>query len=107
VTIQIVGEPVRLEPEVAFAVRDLQLAEHGGLQGLRDPDALQAALQHHQLKWACREADPGNLAGAYAWGLANRHPFADGDRRAAWVLATASPPRLLTAAPPVCYSPAP
>ncbi len=82
-TIQIVGEPVRLEPEVALAVCDLQRAEHGGLQGLRDPDAVQAALQRHRLKWACREADPGNLAGAYAWGLANCHPFADGDKRAA------------------------
>ncbi|MCA6285238.1 MAG: type II toxin-antitoxin system death-on-curing family toxin [Phenylobacterium sp.] len=82
-----VGEPVWLEPEVALAIHDRQLAEHGGLQGLRDPDALQAALERPRHKWAYGETDPANLAAAYAWGLARSHPFADGNKRTAWVLA--------------------
>lgn len=86
-TTQIVGEPVWLEPEVALAIHDRQLAEHGGLQGLRDPDALQAALERPRHKWAYGETDPANLAAAYAWGLARSHPFADGNKRTAWVLA--------------------
>jgi death-on-curing protein len=87
VTIQIAGEPVWLEPEVALAIHDRQLAEHGGLQGLRDPDALQAVLERPRHKWAYGETDPANLSAAYAWGMARSHPFADGNKRMAWVLA--------------------
>ena len=80
-------EPVWLEAEVALAIHDRQLAEHGGLQGLRDPGALAAALERPRQKWAYGQTDPAGLAAAYAWGLARRHPFADGNKRTAWVLA--------------------
>ncbi|MEI7572654.1 MAG: type II toxin-antitoxin system death-on-curing family toxin [Phenylobacterium sp.] len=80
-------EPVWLETEVALAIHDRQLAEHGGLQGLRDPGALAAALERPRHKWAYGQIDPAALAAAYAWGLARSHPFADGNKRTAWVLA--------------------
>jgi death-on-curing protein len=80
-------EPVWLETEVALAIHDRQLAEHGGLQGLRDPGALAAALERPRHKWAYGQSDPASLAAAYAWGLARSHPFADGNKRTAWVLA--------------------
>ena len=80
-------EPIWLETEVALAIHDRQLAEHGGLQGLRDPGALAAALERPRQKWAYGQTDPAGLAAAYAWGLARRHPFADGNKRTAWVLA--------------------
>jgi death-on-curing protein len=48
---------------------------------------LQAALERPRHKWAYGETDPANLAAAYAWGLARSHPFADGNKRTAWVLA--------------------
>ena len=80
-------EPVWLETEVALAIHDRQLAEHGGLQGLRDPGALAAALERPRHKWGYGQTDPAALAAAYAWGLARSHPFADGNKRTAWVLA--------------------
>ena len=80
-------EPVWLETEVALAIHDRQLAEHGGLQGLRDPGDLAAALERPRHKWAYGQSDPAALAAAYAWGLARSHPFADGNKRTAWVLA--------------------
>lgn len=80
-------EPVWLEAEVALAIHDRQLAEHGGLQGLRDASALAAALERPRHKWAYGETDAASLAAVYAWGLARSHPFADGNKRTAWVLA--------------------
>ena len=80
-------EPIWLEAEVALAIHDRQLAEHGGLQGLRDAGALAAALERPRHKWAYGQTDIAALAAAYAWGLARSHPFADGNKRTAWVLA--------------------
>ncbi|MCA6256479.1 MAG: type II toxin-antitoxin system death-on-curing family toxin [Phenylobacterium sp.] len=79
-------EPVWLEVEVALAIHDRQLAEHGGLQGLRDASALAAALERPRHKWTYGETDVASLAAAYAWGLARSHPFADENKRTAWVL---------------------
>ena len=80
-------EPVWLEAEVALAIQDRQLAEHDGLQGLRDASALAAALERPRHKWAYGQTDIAARAAAYAWGLARSHPFADGNKRTAWVLA--------------------
>ena len=80
-------EPIWLEVEVALAIHDRQLSEHGGLQGLRDAGALAAALERPRHKWAYGQTDIAALAAAYAWGLARNHPFADGNKRTAWVLA--------------------
>ena len=80
-------EPIWLEVEVALAIHDRQLSEHGGLQGLRDAGALAAALERPRHKWAYGQTDIAALAAAYAWGLARSHPFADGNKRTAWVLA--------------------
>ncbi len=63
-----------------------QLREHGGLSGLRDADAFEAALARARQKWACEPAsDLSSLASAYAFGLANGHPFHDGNKRAAFL----------------------
>ena len=40
-----------------------------------------------QNRWAYDEDDRAALAAAYAFGLARNHPFADGNKRTAWVLA--------------------
>jgi death on curing protein len=37
-------EPVWLDAEVALAIHDRQLAEHGGGTGVRVPDMLESAL---------------------------------------------------------------
>lgn len=63
-----------------------QLREHGGLAGLRDENALEAALARPQQKWHYdAEVDLAALAAAYAFGLATTHPFNDGNKRIAFV----------------------
>jgi death-on-curing protein len=62
-----------------------QIAEHGGAQGLRDPDALEAALARPQHKAAYGEPTVFELAAAYAFGLAKNPPFVDGNKRSAAV----------------------
>lgn len=65
-----------------------QLREHGGLPGIRDENALEAALARPQQKWRYeRDSDLATLAAAYAFGLAKAHPLNDGNKRAAFLTA--------------------
>jgi len=80
-------EPVWIETDVALAIHDRQLAEHGGGRGVRDTGALEASLARPVNKWSYGEEDAAALAAAYAFGLARNHPFVDGNKRTAWVLA--------------------
>ncbi|MDJ0979789.1 MAG: type II toxin-antitoxin system death-on-curing family toxin [Erythrobacter sp.] len=82
-------EPVWLDAKLAIAIHDRQLAEHGGPSGVRDQGGLESALSRPQNKWVYGEDDLCALAAAYAFGLARNHPFADGNKRTAWVLARA------------------
>lgn len=81
-------EPRWVPRLVVEAVHLDQLREHGGLSGLRDDDALEAALAREPQKW---NYDPGSdlssLAAAYAFGLATAHPFNDGNKRIAFLTA--------------------
>jgi death-on-curing protein len=83
--------PVWLDAEIALAVHDRQLAEHGGGIGVRDIGMLESALARPVNRWAYGEDDPAALASAYAFGVARNHPFADGNKRTAWVLARLFP----------------
>ncbi len=80
-------EPVWLDGAVALAIHDRQLAEHGGAPGLRDGGALESALARPRNRWTYGEDDRCALAAAYGFGIARNHPFADGNKRTAWVLA--------------------
>ncbi len=73
--------------DVVFAVHDRQLAEHGGLDGLRDRGAVESALAKPRNLAAYGTPDAAELAAAYAYGLARNHGFADGNNRTAWVVA--------------------
>lgn len=65
-----------------------QLREHGGLPGVRDENALEAALARPQQKWHYEpDADQAALAAAYAFGLAKAHPFNDGNKRTSFLAA--------------------
>jgi len=65
-----------------------QLREHGGLPGIRDEHALEAALARPQQKHHYEpDADLATLAAAYAFGLAKAHPFIDGNKRASFLSA--------------------
>lgn len=80
-------EPVWLDATVALAIHDRQLAEHGGGVGVRDDGMLESALTRPLNQWSYGEDDRCALAAAYAFGVAKNHPFIDGNKRTAWVLA--------------------
>lgn len=72
---------------VVFAIHDRQLAQHGGLDGIRDRDGLESALARPRNSAAYGSPDLADLAASYAFGLARNHPFSDGNKRSAWVVA--------------------
>ncbi|HWK42054.1 MAG TPA: type II toxin-antitoxin system death-on-curing family toxin [Croceibacterium sp.] len=80
-------EPRWLDQGVALAVHDRQLAEHGGPTGVRDQGMLASALARPLNQWSYGEDDRCALAAAYAFGIARNHPFVDGNKRTAWVMA--------------------
>lgn len=79
--------PRFLDVEVAKAVHDRQLAEHGGLSGVKDIGLLESAMARPLNKHSYDEHDSCALAAAYAFGVARNHPFVDGNKRTAWVMA--------------------
>ena len=65
-----------------------QLREHGGFLGIRDENALEAALARPQQKAHYEpDSDLATLAAAYAFGLAKAHPFNDGNKRTSFLTA--------------------
>lgn len=72
---------------VAKAVHDRQVAEHGGLAGTKDEGLLESAMARPLNRPAYGETDLCALAASYAFGIARNHPFADGNKRTAWVIA--------------------
>lgn len=71
----------------ALVMHEEQLAEHGGLEGVRDMGLLESAPARPQNLLACGTPDIADLAAAYAAGVARNHPFVDGNKRTAWLLA--------------------
>lgn len=80
-------EPIWLDWDIALAVHDRQLAEHGGGVGVRDRGLVESALARPINRWNYGEDDPAALAAAYAFGIARNHCLIDGNKRTAWVLA--------------------
>lgn len=81
-----VPEPRWVDRLVVEAVHVDLVREHGGLSGLRDEHALEAALARAPQRYAyAPDSDLADLAAAYGHGLASSHPFADGNKRVAFV----------------------
>jgi death-on-curing protein len=74
-----------VEEALAIAIHEAQLAEHGGITGLRDLGLLQSALARPLNLSSYGEADLPALAAALAFGIARNHPFLDGNKRTAFV----------------------
>ncbi|MDQ7249867.1 type II toxin-antitoxin system death-on-curing family toxin [Dongia sedimenti] len=70
----------------ATAIHAEQIAEHGGLAGVRDQGLFESAMARAENLAAYGEPDACDLAAAYAYGLARNHPFADGNKRTAFVV---------------------
>lgn len=72
---------------VVDAVHVGQIREHGGLGGLSDEGALDSALARPRQRWQYDEtADLARLAAAYGFGLAQNHPYRDGNKRVAFMV---------------------
>jgi death on curing protein len=74
-----------LRDDVLYAVHDAQLAEHGGLTGVRDAGLFASALARPQNAAAYGAPDHAELAAAYGYGIARNHPVIDGNKRTAFV----------------------
>src|SRR3954454_4053276 len=81
-------EPRWLEDAIVAAMHRRQLAEHAGLDGVRDPGMLSSALACPKNAFAYSQPSPDlpTLAAAYAFGIIKNHPFVDGNKRTAYVL---------------------
>ena len=80
------GEPVWLNEESLLLLHGESLAEHGGLEGVRDIGLLRSAMARPQNILAYGgETDIAALPAAYGVGIARNHPFADGNKRAAFI----------------------
>ena len=65
-----------------------QIREHGGLIGIRDENALESALARAQQRWAYEPTtELSRFAADYAFGIAQNHPFRDGNKRTAFLAA--------------------
>jgi death-on-curing protein len=72
---------------VALAIHEAQLAEHGGISGVRDEGLFSSAMARPQNVAAYADRpDAPDLAAAYGSGLARNHPFLDGNKRTAFVV---------------------
>jgi len=79
-------EPRWLPRLVLDAAHLDQVQAHGGLAGIRDENALEAALTRAPQKW---HYDPQvrfpELVAAYGYGLATNAPYNDGNKRVAFL----------------------
>jgi death-on-curing protein len=80
-------EPDWITLDLALAVHDEQLAEHGGAEGVRDQGLLESALARPLNAWSYGVTDLCTLAASVCHGIARNHPFIDGNKRTAYVAA--------------------
>lgn len=78
---------VWIRKALVLAIHHRQLAEHGGMAGVRDEGLLDAALARPLQREAYGNPQPdlAELAACLAHGLARNHPFLDGNKRTAHV----------------------
>lgn len=81
-------DPIWISKELTLAIHSRQLAEHGGLDGVRDEGLLESALGRPRQLFAYTDPTPDTaaLAASYAFGLARNHPFVDGNKRTSAVV---------------------
>jgi death on curing protein len=79
-------EPRWIDPRALLLLHSTSLAEHGGLEGVRDEGLLASALDRPRNKFSYEpDSDLFDLAAAYSFGLAKNHAFNDGNKRTAFL----------------------
>ena len=81
-------EPHWIRLDVVLAIHAAQLAEHGGLDGLRDSNGLESAIASPQNLFAYGNPTPdiAAMAAQYAFAIACNQVFLDGNKRTALVV---------------------
>ena len=79
-------EPIWVAERIVLAIHEDQLAQHGGSLGIRDKNLLGASLARPKHLFAYGDPSIFDLAAAYGYGLANNHPFIDGNKRTAFMV---------------------
>lgn len=74
-----------IDKHLLITLHDESLAEHGGASGMRDEGLLDSALARPLNLAAYGTPDFADLGAAYADGIAQNHPFVDGNKRAAFM----------------------
>jgi death-on-curing protein len=75
--------------DVLKNVQQRLIESYGGLQGIRDENALQSAIARPKnLAAYVSEESLAKLGAALAWAVVRNHPFADGNKRAAFAALT-------------------
>jgi len=77
---------VWLSREIALAIHDEQLRQHGGATGTRDEGLLESALARPLNRAGYGDPDIAEQAAIYAIGIVRNHPFVDGNKRTAFVV---------------------
>ncbi len=72
---------------VVIAIHDEQIALHGGITGIRDEGLLSSALARPKQKANYGDSSVFDVAAAYAFGIIRNHPFVDGNKRTAFLVA--------------------
>ena len=81
------SEPNWFPDEAVLALHAYLLELFGGLPGLRDEGALEAALHKSQNLHAYETPNLFELAASYANGIIRNHPFVDGNKRTGLAIA--------------------
>ena len=76
------SEPLWLTRVAIDLLHHDQLVEHGGLPGIRDENAIEAALAKPRNRWVYQGTrDVVELAAANGSGFMRGHPYVDGNKR--------------------------
>jgi death on curing protein len=82
-------EPIWIRLDAVLAMHEEALILHGGPSGVRDMGLLESALARPKNLFAYAEHSPSlaQLAACYAKGIVANHPFVDGNKRTAFIVA--------------------
>jgi death-on-curing protein len=80
------AEPRWITKQGLIVLHDRSIALHGGVPGMRDEGLLESALGRPANRFHYENIeDICVLAATYVVGVASNHPFADGNKRAAYL----------------------
>ncbi len=81
------SEPTWVRQDIAIAIHERVLADHGGESGIRDSGLLESALARPKQIHAYGDPDLATLAATYTAGIIRNHPFLDGNKRVGFMAA--------------------